>query len=258
MRLLQITNTDPELIYFANELEIPNYVILSHVWGDEEVTFQDIQDPLKRKDMKGWSKVVGACKQARSEDWEYIWIDTCCIDKSSSAELSEAINSMYRYYRKAEVCYAYLTDMQNDHLGRSFDLNFRMCRWFTRGWMLQELIAPPTVFFFTNEWMKIGTKASLQETITDITGIPSEVLLSQDGPSECSIAARMSWAAGRETTLLSVYSDRTLTAYISDVPRSYSVSKLCTFIVIFRYHVDICSSLLFGFHLFSLQDIFSV
>ncbi|KAF9060470.1 hypothetical protein BDP27DRAFT_1493242, partial [Rhodocollybia butyracea] len=107
---------------------------------------------------------------------------------------------MYRYYRKAEVCYAYLTDMQNDHLGRSFDLNFRMCRWFTRGWMLQELIAPPTVFFFTNEWMKIGTKASLQETITDITGIPSEVLLSQDGPSECSIAARMSWAAGRETT----------------------------------------------------------
>ncbi|KAF9064156.1 heterokaryon incompatibility protein-domain-containing protein [Rhodocollybia butyracea] len=201
MRLLRTTGTDPELIYIANEnLKLPKYAILSHVWGDEEVTFQDMQDPLKRKGMKGWFKLVGACELARREDWEYIWIDTCCIDKSSSSELSEAINSMYRYYNKAQVCYAYLEDMRSDRLSRSFNLSFRMCKWFTRGWTLQELIAPKTVFFFTNDWEKIGTKASLQETITEITGIRSEVLLSLDDLSEWSIAARMSWAAGRETT----------------------------------------------------------
>ncbi|KAF9064167.1 heterokaryon incompatibility protein-domain-containing protein [Rhodocollybia butyracea] len=199
MRLLRTTGTDPELIYFANEQKIPKYAILSHVWGDEEVTFQDMQDLSKRKGMKGWSKVVGACELARREDWKYIWIDTCCIDKSSSSELSEAINSMYRYYGKAEVCYAYLSDMRRYRLGRSFDLKLRMCKWFTRGWTLQELIAPATVFFFTSDWEKIGTKASLQETITEITGIPSNVLLGAD-PRESSIAARMSWAAGRETT----------------------------------------------------------
>ncbi|KAF9064170.1 heterokaryon incompatibility protein-domain-containing protein [Rhodocollybia butyracea] len=153
--------------------KIPRYAILSHVWGDGEVTFQDMQDPLKRKGMKGWSKLVGACKQACREDWKYIWIDTCCIDISSSSELSEAINSMYRYYREAEVCYAYLSDMQSDRLSQSFNLKFQMCKWFRRGWTLQELLVPATVFFFTNDWVKIGTKASLQKTITEITGIPS-------------------------------------------------------------------------------------
>ncbi|KAF9064464.1 heterokaryon incompatibility protein-domain-containing protein, partial [Rhodocollybia butyracea] len=198
MRLLRTLGTDPELVY-VDERKRPKYAILSHVWGDEEVTFQDMQDSLKRKGKKGWSKLVGACELARKEDWEYIWIDTCCIDKSSSSELSEAINSMYSYYKKAEICYAYLADMRSDRLGRSFKLNFRTCKWFTRGWTLQELIAPVTVFFFTNDWVKIGTKASLQKTITEITGIPSEVLLGAD-LSKSSIAARMSWAARRETT----------------------------------------------------------
>ncbi|KAF9074304.1 heterokaryon incompatibility protein-domain-containing protein [Rhodocollybia butyracea] len=192
MRLLRTTSTDPELVYVANENKTPKYAILLHVWGDKEVTFQ--------KDMKGWSKVVGACKLARRKDWEYIWIDTCCIDKSSSSELSEAINSMYRYYRKSKVCYAYLSDMQSDCLGQSFNLMFWMCKWFTRGWTLQELIAPTRVFFFTNDWVKIGMKASLQETITEITGIPSLFLLGADPTCHSSIAARMSWAAGRETT----------------------------------------------------------
>ncbi|KAF9060066.1 hypothetical protein BDP27DRAFT_1385622 [Rhodocollybia butyracea] len=151
------------------------------VWGDEEVTFQDMQDSLKRKGMKGWSKLVGACKQACKEDWEYIWIDTCCIDKSSSSELSEAINLMYRYYRQAQVCYAYLADMRSDHLGR-----------WTRGWTLQELIAPETVFFFTNKWEKTGTKASLQRLL--------QLLLAGADLKQSSIAARMSWAARRMTT----------------------------------------------------------
>ncbi|KAF9062738.1 heterokaryon incompatibility protein-domain-containing protein [Rhodocollybia butyracea] len=199
MRFIQTTSTDPELVYFADEQRIPEYAILSHVWEEEEVTFQDMQDSLKREKMKGWSKIVRACELACNEDWDYIWVDTCCIDKSSSAELSEAINSMYRYYRKAQVCYVYLADMQSDLSSQSFNDDFGKCKWFKRGWTLQELIAPTTVFFFAQDWAKIGTKASLQVTIAEITRIPSAVLLWED-PSKSTIAARMSWAAGRETT----------------------------------------------------------
>ncbi|KAF9017160.1 heterokaryon incompatibility protein-domain-containing protein [Rhodocollybia butyracea] len=198
MRLIQTTGTDPE-IFFADEQQIPPYAIISHVWEEEEVMFQDMQDPFKRKNMKGWSKIVLACELACSEDWDYIWFDTCCIDKSSSSELSEAINSMYRYYSKAEICYAYLADMQSG-LSRSSNSGLHVCKWFTRGWTLQELIAPKTVIFFAKDWEKIGTKASLQEILTEITGIPSDILLSRADLSEMSIAARMSWAAGRQMT----------------------------------------------------------
>ncbi|KAF9066753.1 heterokaryon incompatibility protein-domain-containing protein, partial [Rhodocollybia butyracea] len=198
MRLIQTTSPEPELVYFGDE-QIPKYAILSHVWGEEEVTFQHMQDPSNRKEMKGWSKIVRACELARSEEWDYIWIDTCCIDKSSSAELSEAINSMYRYYREAPVCYAYLADVRSDIPSRSFSLEFRASKWFTRGWTLQELIAPVIVVFFTQKWERIGTKASLQEIITDLTGIPLNALL-DFGLRKSSIAARMSWAAGRKTS----------------------------------------------------------
>jgi hypothetical protein len=140
MRLIRTTSKEPELVYFSDEEQIPGYAILSHVWEEEEVTFQDMQDSSKRKAMKGWSKIVGACEIARREDWEDIWVDTCCIDKYSSSELSEAINSMYRYYHRADVCYAYLTDVQSD-LPRSKSFGLCKCKWFTRGWTLQELIA---------------------------------------------------------------------------------------------------------------------
>ncbi|KAF9065579.1 hypothetical protein BDP27DRAFT_1331777 [Rhodocollybia butyracea] len=107
---------------------------------------------------------------------------------------------MYRYYRKAKVCYAYLADMPSGLSSRSVDMSFRTCRWFTRGWTLQELIAPKKIVFYAKDWEKIGTKASLQGIITDTTGVPSRVLLGWDLPSKMSIAARMSWAAGRMTT----------------------------------------------------------
>ncbi|KAF9049411.1 heterokaryon incompatibility protein-domain-containing protein [Rhodocollybia butyracea] len=201
MRLIRTTSEEPELVSFSEE-EIPDYAILSHVWEEEEVSFQHMQDPssINLKNKKGWSKIVQACKVARSERWSYIWIDTCCIDKSSSAELSEAINSMYRYYSKAGVCYVYLADLRSDLTGRSFSLAFCTCKWFTRGWTLQELIAPKTVVFFAKDWERFGTKASLQGFLTEITRIPSDVLLSRADPSNSSIAARMSWAAGRRTT----------------------------------------------------------
>jgi hypothetical protein len=105
MRLLDITTpNEPKLVYFADGETMPRYAILSHVWEDVEVSFQHMQDPYSIMDIKGHSKIVRACEQARSDSVDYIWIDTCCIDKTSSSELSEAINSMYRYYREAAVC----------------------------------------------------------------------------------------------------------------------------------------------------------
>ena len=117
--------------------------------------------------------------------------DLCCIDKTSSAELSEAINSMYRWYQESGVCYAYLADVPPNAFSKS--------RWFTRGWTLQELIAPSTVIFLDQKWQEIGTKSSLQRVISEITGIPTDILLGGD-LEDASIAQRMSWASKRETT----------------------------------------------------------
>jgi hypothetical protein len=123
--------------------EIPKYAILSHTWGAEEVTLRDMQN-VCAKDLLGYKKLELCCQQAVRDDVRYAWVDTCCIDKSSSAELSEAINSMYQWYQAAHVCYAYLEDVPAD--GQPSDMP--RSRWFTRGWTLQELIAPQRVIFY--------------------------------------------------------------------------------------------------------------
>lgn len=132
---------------------------------------------------------------ALSDDIPYVWVDTCCIDKSSSAELSEAINSMFRWYAKSEVCYAYLDDIN----GSSYIRELPTARWFTRGWTLQELIAPRNMIFFSKDWEVIGSKESLRKTLGRITTIPSTAL-STTPPAYFSVAERMSWIAERETT----------------------------------------------------------
>jgi hypothetical protein len=138
--------------------DTPPYAILSHTWVEgEEVSFQDIQLSTTEQ-RKGYHKVVGCCNLARRHGYSWVWIDTCGIDKSSSAELSEAINSMFAWYKCAEVCYVYLEDVHNneifeehtadDHEKHSFGLKpYHLPRWFTRGWTLQELIAPRQVRF---------------------------------------------------------------------------------------------------------------
>jgi hypothetical protein len=68
---------------------------------------------------------------------QYIWVDTCCIDKSSSAELLEAINSMFKWYQDAKVYYAYLADISKTVEGGFSKTAFVRSRWFTRGWTLQ-------------------------------------------------------------------------------------------------------------------------
>ena len=175
------------------------YLILSHTWGPEEVTFSDMADLDLARKKKGFAKISGICEIARSRNIHRAWVDTCCIDKSSSAELTEAINSMFRFYQRAQCCIAYLEDLQpGNDLATEKDL--QLCRWFTRGWTLQELIAPLDVQFFDNDWSYRGSKDKLIDALHAITGIHRIALRTGDMYRSLSVAARMSWAANRETT----------------------------------------------------------
>ncbi|KAH8689252.1 ankyrin repeat-containing domain protein [Phaeosphaeriaceae sp. PMI808] len=176
---MRLVDTASSQIQEFRDHEIEKYAILSHTWGEEE--------------KKGFKKIKESCSLAKKEGFEFIWIDTCCIDKTSSAELSEAINSMYRWYQEADVCYAYLADVtRRSQLSRS--------RWFTRGWTLQELIAPSRLEFLDQNWEKLGTKEELRQTVSECTGIPVGILSGSDDLESISIAQRMSWAARRETS----------------------------------------------------------
>ncbi|KAM5545418.1 hypothetical protein V8D89_001031 [Ganoderma adspersum] len=145
-------------------------------------------------------KIRRACEVARADGYEYIWIDSCCIDKSSSSELSEAINSMYAWYGGAHVCYAYLADVPagDNHRGRTSW--FRESRWFRRGWTLQELIAPLHLMFLSQDWAVIGPKYALVGIVQEITGISDEALLHITSLDQFSVAQRLSWASIRVTT----------------------------------------------------------
>jgi hypothetical protein len=181
--------------------ETPHYAILSHTWEMEEILFSDMQGGTAES-KAGFAKVKGCCQKALDDGFEWVWIDTCCIDKSSSAELSEAINSMYAWYRDSVVCYAYLQDVTELDAAdpNLLSMNeFGKSRWFTRGWTLQELIAPPGVEFYTLEWVEIGTKLSLAPALSLVTGIPTPVFHGRPPKNYC-VAQRMSWAATRQTT----------------------------------------------------------
>lgn len=177
----------------------PSYAILSHTWGpdNEEVTFEDMTNGTG-KDKSGYAKIRYCGEQARQDGLQYFWIDTCCIDKSSSSELSEAINTMYHWYEKAEVCYALLSDFDGTSMEEGTAL--AACRWFTRGWCLQELIAPKNVEFFNSQWNFLGTRAQMAPLLSKITLIDLEVLVDNKVMEFFPVAHKMSWAARRETT----------------------------------------------------------
>jgi hypothetical protein len=178
---------------------IPPYAILSHTLGDGEVAFDEIGTP-EAEIKAGFRKIKQCCAQAESDGLKFAWVDTCCINKASSAELSEAINSMFRWYQEARVCYAYLADVDNDGVDGEPSSTFRSSRWFKRGWTLQELIAPSDVIFYASDWSEIGTKASLLTPVSTITKIGQDVLMESGYVFNASIAQRMSWASERETT----------------------------------------------------------
>ena len=212
MRLIDAARL--ELCSFMDDSHIPPYAILSHTWGPDEVTLQQFTDLLLRggyhlKGSHGYWKIIKACQQALQDGIHYVWVDTCCIDKTSSAELSEAINSMFRWYADAALCYAYLDDvnvsseaeMNNSTSNDRFSKDeLAKSRWFTRGWTLQELIAPRDVVFYGKDWRCIDEKCSMCATLERITGISANVLNGTDRVEDQSIAKRMSWMAARETT----------------------------------------------------------
>jgi hypothetical protein len=206
MRLLQIRDDGSlSLVEYVGK-NIPPYAILSHTWAHEEVTFQDVVRGVG-KDKDGYRKIKFCGEQASREGLEYFWVDTCCIDKASSAELSEALNSMFRYYQKAAACYVYLSDVAVDSTGQNAQtphpptaVLIKHSRWFTRGWTLQELLAPVTAHFFSNNGVLLGDKKSLEDQIHEATGIP--VLALRGRPlSEFSTTERTSWAGKRDTTI---------------------------------------------------------
>jgi hypothetical protein len=186
---------------------IPEYAILSHTWGadTEEVTFRDLVDDTG-KSKAGYGKIRFCGEQAKRDSLQYFWVDTCCIDKSNSVELQEAINSMFRWYRNAAKCYVYLSDVSitkqkvsNQFSELTWESAFRASRWFTRGWTLQELLAPSSVEFFSQEGERLGDKRTLERQVHEITGIAVSAL--QGAPlSQFRVDERLSWAENRQTT----------------------------------------------------------
>ncbi|KAH8883340.1 hypothetical protein GQ53DRAFT_699532, partial [Thozetella sp. PMI_491] len=182
---------------------IPSYAILSHRWEDEEISMHQLRSGLGQN-QRGYLKIQEFCARLRitgfnalHPPFQYAWVDTCCIDKTSSAELSENLNSMFNCYRRAGICYAYLYDVDDV----SHDQGSQFCRseWFARGWTLQELLAPRDLLFFSKSWDLIGSKWGLRKILSSITNIPERYLCGEP-LSGASIAQRMSWAANRVTT----------------------------------------------------------
>jgi hypothetical protein len=211
MRLLE-HKPDGELVlseFTGKDVPVPAYAILSHTWAtdnSEEVSFQDVEAGTG-KSKAGYNKIRFCAEQAAADGLRYFWVDTCCIDKKNNTELSEAINSMFRWYQKATRCYVYLSDVSIRDEQQScqyscfaWEAAFRRSRWFTRGWTLQELIAPTLLDFFSAEGERLGNKSSLETMVHDITGI-SRNALKGNPLSDFSVDERMSWAAHRNTKL---------------------------------------------------------
>ncbi|KAI1012961.1 hypothetical protein LB503_001369 [Fusarium chuoi] len=197
---MRLINTKTlELQEFFNK-NTPPYAILSHAWGDQEVTFQEWQNCQKDSSKTGYLKILKACKEALKHKLDWLWVNTNCIDKSSSAELSEAINSMFAYYRNSRFCFAYLADVTASSESRR-NSQIKNSRWFTRGWTLQELLAPRRLIFYDADWREIGWKnESMSSLIATITSIDTEYLDRTTSIRDAPVATRMSWLGKRSTT----------------------------------------------------------
>ncbi|KAL9110272.1 MAG: hypothetical protein Q9227_005179 [Pyrenula ochraceoflavens] len=214
MRLINVCTKQLEEFYGEDS---PKYAILSHTWEKEEISLEEFGTVAAQQKV-GYRKVLNFCDLAVREGHNYVWVDTCCIDKRSSADLSEAINSMCAWYQGSSVCYAYLADID----GSLNEEDLFLSRWWTRGWTLQvsfcsqislrldrlgahtslekELIAPEEVIFLDKSWKQIGTKRSYVPAIAKETGIRVAALSSLNRARRMSVAQRMSWASKRSTT----------------------------------------------------------
>ncbi|EPE02699.1 het domain-containing protein [Ophiostoma piceae UAMH 11346] len=214
MRLLNATSL--KFRDYPDESRFPPYVILSHTWDDkQEVTLRDMASPYLT-DKEGYSKITNTCRLARERGIEWVWIDTCCIDKTNNTELTESINSMFRWYKLAEVCIVHLVDFTKTPqpdisvyapgdlscglLTPQDSENIVKCAWFHRGWTLQELLAPAQVEFYDTAWTHIGSKARLCPLVSHITRIPENAIQGTIDLAVYSTAQRMAWASSRVTT----------------------------------------------------------
>jgi hypothetical protein len=202
MRLLHTTDLTLHTYYSSP----PKYAILSHTWlAEGECTFQDLEN-RQNLDKPGWIKIRSFCVLARWKGYDYVWIDTCCIDKTSSAELQEAINSMFAYYRDSDTCFVYLADVEDRSQyrdGHAFWEAFVSSRWFTRAWTLQELLAPrdgdKVEFWSKHWWIMLGTRKGLAMMIARATDVPEKYLKHHGGRFPFAMEI-MQWASSRECT----------------------------------------------------------
>lgn len=211
MRLVN-TSTFELLSAEPSAFKSEGYAILSHRWVGLEITYDRLpqyvaelhknrERPVQPMQLE---KIRGACQIARGQGLQWMWIDNCCINKANAVEESESINSMFRWYSDAQVCITYLSDVRVSNSPLSAE-TFRSAEtgkpsvWFTRGWTLQELLAPQNMQFYDMNWQLMGTKQELAPAIEEITGISVKYLTAEEDFREASIAAKMSWMAGRET-----------------------------------------------------------
>ena len=206
MRLIKSTGPGHYTSVWYIEKDAPRYAVLSHTWGadSEEVTYRDLIDGTG-KSKAGWHKIDFCRKQAAADDLQHFWVDTCCINKDSSTELDQAIVSMFRWYRGAEKCYVYLSDISTRKSATEVKTSSEavesllgQSRWFRRGWTLQELIAPTCVEFFSREGDRLGTKRSLEQLIHGITGIAIGALRGRS-MTAFAVRERLGWAETRAT-----------------------------------------------------------
>ncbi|MCJ1459454.1 hypothetical protein MMC28_009833 [Mycoblastus sanguinarius] len=210
------------------DTKTPKYAVLSHRWAENEVEYHDFEESKKQRDLR-FSKIQQCCSFAEQRGLQWVWIDTCCIDKKSSAELSEAINSMFRWYAGAEECYINLSDVlwvkDKNGIWEESKTYFRQSAWFTRGWKLQELLAPSTVIFLDRRWEVIGTKDDLSADISAVTRIEAEWLCTPQNLHKASVAKKMSWVSKRETSRVEDMAYSLLCMFDVNMPLLYGEGK---------------------------------
>jgi hypothetical protein len=208
MRLLECNGAGEFILTndFVDDEVLP-YAILSHTWGAdaEEVTFEELTNRTGRN-KAGYDKLRFCEEQVRNDGLRYFWVDTCCINKANFTELSQAINSMFRWYQKAAKCYVYLSDVSSakrrtsdQSFETTWESAFRKSRWFSRGWTLQELLAPSSVEFFSRDRKRLGDKTTLESQIHEVTKIAVSALRGA-ASSQFSVEERFSWSENRQTT----------------------------------------------------------
>lgn len=201
MRLLYVGAAGELALTARHHSDVPPYAILSHTWGpaEDEILFADIQNGTYKRKASAVRKINFCLDQIRKDGLNYVWIDTCCINKNDLPELSESINSMFRWYRDAAICYVYLSDVPSRGADRPWEERFTESRWFTRGWTLQELIAPRTLHFHSSEGDYLGARVDLLARLSQATKLPEPVLRGCD-LDDYSSTMRRDWVLQRQTT----------------------------------------------------------